>query len=120
MTTDVWLAIAHHVPVFMLLGVLAAEWALVHPGMQRPDLERLSRVDALYGLAAVAVIIAGVSRLIWGANDADFYTENPVFWLKMASFAAVGLLSIVPTVRYMRWRKALGEDANWTPSDGDV
>jgi putative membrane protein len=88
--------------------------------MQRADLVRLSRVDALYGVAAVAVIVAGVSRLIWGANDAEFYTENVVFWLKMASFAAVGLLSIVPTVRYIRWRNALREDPSWTPPAGEV
>ena len=62
MTTDAWLAIAHHLAVFTLAAVLAAEWALVRRGMAAADIRRLARVDGAYGAVAGAVIIAGVSR----------------------------------------------------------
>jgi putative membrane protein len=45
MTTDAWLAIAHHLAVFSLAAVLAAEWALVRRGMAAADIRRLARVD---------------------------------------------------------------------------
>jgi len=61
-TTDAWLAIAHHLAVFTLLATLAAEWALVRPGLGRPEVERLARIDAAYGVSALAVVVAGVSR----------------------------------------------------------
>lgn len=120
MTTDAWLAIAHHVAVFSLVAVLAAEWALVRRGMAAADIRRLGRVDRAYGGVAAAVIIAGVARVIWGAKPAEFYLESTTFWLKMAAFVAVALLSVMPTIRYMGWLRALDADPSALPSDQAV
>jgi len=43
---------------------------------------------------------------------------NPVFWGKMALFGVIGALSIVPTLRFIRWKRALSantlpEAAQW-------
>lgn len=105
MTTDAWLAIFHHIAVFTLLATLAVEWALLRPGIGRPEVEQLVRVDAVYGLSALSVIVAGVARVVWGVQPAAFYLENPVFWVKIGAFAAVGMLSGFPTSRFPRWRK---------------
>ena len=110
MTTDAWLAIAHHLAAFTLLAIIVAEFVLVRPGLHGVELQRLRRFDALYGVTAGVVLIVGISRLIWGAKPFDFYGDNPFFWLKMAAFATVGLLSIRPTMRYLRWTAA-GEEA---------
>jgi putative membrane protein len=120
MTTDAWLAIAHHLAVFSLAAVIAAEWALVRRGMAAADIRRLGRVDSAYGVVAGAVVIAGVARVIWGAKPAEFYLESTTFWLKMAALVAVALLSIMPTIRYAGWRKALDEDPSALPSDQAV
>jgi putative membrane protein len=120
MTTDAWLAIAHHLAVFGVFGVLVAEWATVVPGLGADGVRRLARIDAVYGLLAGAVVVAGVSRVIWGAKPADFYTGNPVFWFKMAAFATVGLLSIAPTLRYLRWARALDEEGGGPPAADEV
>jgi putative membrane protein len=120
MTTDAWLAIAHHLAVFSLAAVLAAEWTLVRRGMAAADIRQLARVDGAYGAVAGAVVIAGVSRVIWGAKPAEFYLESTTFWLKMAAVAAVALLSIRPTIRYIGWRRALDTDPSALPSDQAV
>jgi len=120
MTTDAWLAIAHHLAIFGVFAVLVAEWAIVRPGMAAADVYRLGRVDAAYGAIAALVLAAGVSRVIWGAKPSDFYLENPVFWFKLAAFATVGILSIRPTIRYLRWRKALDGDAGGLPAAAEV
>jgi putative membrane protein len=65
MTSDAWLRIAHQLAVFGLAAVLAAEWGLVRRRMAATDIRRLGRVDSAYGIVAVAVIIAGVARVIW-------------------------------------------------------
>jgi len=57
------------------------------------------------------VLTAGVVRVLAGAKPVDFYVENPVFWLKLATILAIGLLSIVPTARYARWRNAAAAPA---------
>lgn len=120
MTSDAWLAIAHHLAVFGLLAVLAAEWALVRPGLGETDVRRLGRIDSLYGVFAVGVLVAGLARLSAGDKPFDFYVDNPFFWLKMAAFASVGGLSVAPTLRYIRWGRSLQGDTGAMPPAAEL
>ena len=113
-------AIAHHLLVFSLAGVIAAELGLVRRGMTAADVRRVATVDAAYGLLAVLILVVGFSRAIWGAKGWTYYAENPWFHAKMASFLAVGLLSIPPTVRFIRWRRALKRGAIEAPPEREV
>ena len=58
--------------------------------------------------------------MIWGAKGADFYLSNPWFWAKMASFAAIGLLSIPPTLALLKWRKSSKQDGAFLPPQNDI
>jgi putative membrane protein len=40
-------------------------------------------------------------------KGAGFYLQNPVFYIKVALFVAVGLVSILPTLQFIRWNRAL-------------
>ena len=60
MTTDAWLAIIHHLAVFGIAAVLAAEWALVRPGLSAAEIRRLVRIDSAYGALAAVVLSAGL------------------------------------------------------------
>ena len=120
MTTDAWLAITHHLAVFGIAAVLAAEWALVRPGLSAADIRRLVRIDSAYGALAAVVLSAGLARVFLGAKPASFYTSSTTFWLKIATFAAVGLLSIRPTIRYLGWRRALTTDPAASPDDSEA
>lgn len=116
MDLDAWLAIGHHIAAFTVLATLAAEWAMVRPGLATADLGRLARVDGLYGAAAGTVIVVGILRVTLGEKPADFYVENPVFWLKMASLATVGLLSVRPTMAFLRWRRSMAVEDDVLPT----
>ena len=120
MNADVWLAIVHHLAVFGLLAVLAAEWGILRPGLTVVDVQRLRRFDAAYGALAGAVLAAGAARVTLGSKTEDFYLENPVFWLKLASFAAVGLLSVTPTLRYRGWSRNLAQDPAAVPDGREL
>ncbi|WP_246707313.1 DUF2214 family protein [Mesorhizobium sp. NZP2077] len=37
-----------------------------------------------------------------------------MFWAKMAAFGLVGLLSIIPTVRFISWNRQAGADPSFT------
>lgn len=106
MFADVLLAIAHHLLAFGLLAILAAELALLTATPDAAWRVRLARLDAGYGAAAGLLIVVGIGRLFWGAKGADYFLGNPLFWAKMALFAAVGLVSIGPTMAILRWRKS--------------
>jgi len=103
---DATLAVAHHLLVFTLVAVLAAELVLLAEPLDAARLRRLGRLDAGYGALAAAVVVVGLVRAVFGAKGWGFYAGNPLFWAKLAVFAAIGALSIVPTVRVARWRRA--------------
>ena len=107
MTRDLALAVVHHWALLILSAALFAEFVLLRQPPSAQGVRTLARVDQAYGGAAMLMLAAGFARVIWGARGADFYFQNPVFWAKVAVFVLVGLLSIVPTIRYPRWLKQL-------------
>lgn len=103
--TDVTLALLHHLIVFSLVAVLFAEYVVAGGPSDAARLRLLGRLDSGYGALAVGILAIGFARAAHGAKGWDFYASNPVFWGKIAVFALIGLLSAVPTVRFIRWRK---------------
>jgi putative membrane protein len=95
-------AYAHYIAIFATLAILAMEWALYARALPSERLAVLRRVDMAYLFGALAIIATGLLRLFTSAKGVAFYTHNPVFWLKMALFATVGLLSIMPTMHVLR------------------
>ena len=118
MDIDLLLAIAHHLVVFTLVGLLAAEFALLRPGLTGSRIHQLARVDVAYGGVAALVIVVGVLRVIFGASGWEYYVTNYAFWAKMAAFLVVGLLTIPPTIAIRNWAKATQAEAGYAvPAD---
>ena len=120
MSLDLILEFIHHIAVFSLVGVLSAEFVLVGTGLAGGRLRQLAVLDAAYGALAGIIVIAGATRVVWGDAGWEFYVMNWVFWTKMVLFAGVGLLSIGPTLRFVRWRRAAAGDPGYAPPAGDV
>ncbi|UCI09026.1 DUF2214 family protein [Mesorhizobium sp. B1-1-8] len=104
-TTDLVLAIAHHLLVFSLAAIIGMESVLIRGELATPTIRRLADIDRHYGIIAGLIIVVGIGRVIYGLKGWEFYVHNWVFWAKMAAFATVGLLSIVPTVRFISWNR---------------
>lgn len=107
---DLVLASAHHLLVFGLVAILAAELATVRPGLSGVGLRRLGIIDAHYGVIAGLVIAVGFARVFWGVKGPDAYLDNWVFWTKFGAFLLAGLLSAAPTIRFLAWRKQAAAD----------
>lgn len=118
--TDLILAIAHHLLVFGLATQLAMESALVRPGITPAQVRTVGRLDAGYGATAALVLVIGVLRVAFGAKGWSWYADNPWFWGKMAAFAVVGLASIPPTIRFLRWRRGVAADPAYVPHAEEV
>src|SRR5260370_39228288 len=114
--TDLHLAIAHHLLLLLLAGVLAFEIGVVRSKMDREDILRVARVNIWYGVLAGAIILVGFSRAIFAAKGWAYYSVNLFFWAKLGAFAIVGLLSIMPTVEFVRWRKAESGNLTFSPT----
>ncbi len=118
--TDLWLAIGHHILVFGLAIMLGIEFAILRPGMGPADIRRIAGVDIGYGATAGLIVIVGSCRVIFGAKGYLYYFDNMWFWAKMASFAAIGLLSVPPTLLFRVWVGRLKTDANYLPPAQEV
>lgn len=118
MDIDLLLTIGHHLAVFSLVGIIAAEFALLRPGLAGPRVSQLARIDGAYGAMAGLVVIVGVLRVIFGASGWEYYVGNYAFWAKMAAFVAVGLLSIKPSIAIRHWALAAKTTADYAvPAD---
>lgn len=102
---DLVLAILHHFFVFALFGVLFAEFIIVRRGLGAAAVVRVRLIDLWYGIFAGLVLIIGVARVAFAAKGWAYYEHNSFFWAKIVTFAVIGLLSVPPTLTYLRWRR---------------
>jgi putative membrane protein len=116
---DALLHYAHFICIFLLASLLVGELLLFRKFLSADMLRQLRIVDRWYGIAAGLVIATGLSLLFLGAKGAAFYTHNPVFWTKMTLFGTVALLSISPTVSYVRWDARRAADGSVTLPDNE-
>lgn len=117
---DFLLASFHHVAVFALVIALGAELVLVRAGLDAAGVARLGRLDAAYGGLAGLVLVAGLLRVVFGAAGWEYYVGNWVFWTKMGLFALVGLISVVPTIAILGWRKRQSAEPGSVPDATEV
>jgi putative membrane protein len=110
MLADAIAAYAHFLAIFTTLALLVAEAALYRRRMSRATLVALRRLDLFYLFGAIAIIVTGLLRVLFFAKGWEFYASNPIFWVKMALFLAVGLLSVPPTIHYIKSERALAGD----------
>jgi putative membrane protein len=64
--------------------------------------------------------VVGFSRAIYAAKGWAYYEVNGFFWAKIAAIAVVALLSIIPTIKIIRWHRALKVDAAFLPTAPDI
>lgn len=108
MTLEALLAYAHLLAILTMVVFISSEAALCRPEwINAKVVERLGKVDRVYGIAAGAVLLTGIARTWWGIKGTPWYWSNGLLHLKLALFVAIGLISIKPTMMFLRWRKEL-------------
>ena len=102
------LAFLHISAILALVVFITSEAAICRPEwMSAAVVERLVRVDRIYGIAALTVLVTGLLRVYLGMKGSAWYWGNWLLHLKLGLFLLAALISIVPTLRFARWRKAL-------------
>ena len=96
-------AYIHYLSFMLCFGALIYERISLKPNPDRQDAIRMVLADIIYGVAGIALLISGIYRVIKFGQGADFYTQNPIFWIKVIIFALVGSLSLYPTITYVLW-----------------
>ena len=110
MLLDATLAYLHFLSIIGLVALILAEAVLLRPALIAQSGRWLSRIDIGFFVAAIAALASGLSRAVWGAKGWAYYAHNPVFHTKIGLFVLIALLSIVPTLQFIRWAKAFRRD----------
>lgn len=110
-------AFLHFAAVFGIVGTVFYEWLALrgtpassgHGQIQLSldDARRIQLCDRWYGVCAMALLAVGFLRVFYFEKGSAFYFANPFFHAKLGLFVLVGLLSIYPTVKFIRWGKAM-------------
>ena len=110
MVSTALMAFLHHVFAFTLTACLVYEFIAYRKNMSLDEIRRIQGADLVYGISAGLLLVVGLLRVFVFEKGANFYMNNPFFWVKMVAFLFVGLLSIDPTIRYIRWNRTLRQN----------
>ena len=111
--TMIWsavIAFGHFVAFFVLTAALVLQLGLISQSISVDTARRIQRADRAYGLAAMLLLVFGFLRVIYFEKGTDYYFSNTFFLLKLGLFVVVGLLSIYPTMTYLRWNPELNQE----------
>tara|TARA_Y100001968_G_scaffold301469_1_gene313762 strand:- start:745 stop:1206 length:462 start_codon:yes stop_codon:yes gene_type:complete len=96
-------AYVHYLSFMFCFGALVFERISIKKDPDKKEAISMIFADVIYGIAGIALLVSGIYRVIKFGQGSDFYTQNPLFWVKVTIFGLVGSLSLYPTVTYILW-----------------
>ena len=118
MWRDAILAYLHFIAIFLLFAFLTVQLVLIKGALDLAIVKRMGRIDIAYFVSAIAVLVTGFLRAMLGAKGPDFYFGSWPIYAKLVLFLVVGIISVVPTLRFIQWKRMFEKDAAWrVPAD---
>jgi putative membrane protein len=100
-------AFLHHLAAFTVVAAIAIEFVLLRGELTLWAARRLQVVDAILGISATILLLVGLSRVFWFEKGSAYYFHNHAFLTKFGLFILIAILSIVPTLEFLSWRKVV-------------
>lgn len=119
MWSDAILAYLHFTAIFVLFAFLSVELVLLKGELTPAVIRLLGRMDVWYFGSAIVVLATGFARMVFGAKGAEFYLSSWPIYVKIGLFVAVAVISVIPTLRFIDWRRQLEHDAAWRVPQAD-
>lgn len=113
MWLDAALAYLHFAAIFTLFAFLTVQAVLLRAPLEERTVRLLGQMDLWYAGSAAVVLLSGFLRAGLGSKGGDFYFGAWPIYVKIAMFLAVGMISIYPTLAFIRWRRAYDHDRAW-------
>ena len=97
----------HHLAAFTLVSAIAVEFALIRQELTASTARKLLTTDAVYGIAAGALLVIGLLRVFYFEKGAAYYFSSHAFLAKLSVFIVVGVPLCFVAARYP------GGDGTW-------
>jgi len=95
-------AYGHYFALLLSVACLTVERVTVKPAMNREEETRMAIADSLYGVAGLLVVVTGYLRVTAYGKGWEFYSHEPIFWLKLTLVAVAGASSFFPTTKIIQ------------------
>ena len=96
-------AFIHYVAIMLLIASLLGEHLVLKQALTAAEARTLQRLDIIYGGSAALVLVTGIMRM-YLEKGTTYYLHNGAFHALISLFVVVALISIFPTVVFLRWR----------------
>ena len=96
-------AYIHYLGIILCFGSLIFERLVLKQNLSKHETISIIIADVIYGIAGIAILITGILRVKYYGQGSEFYTGNPIFWIKVSLYILVGLISLYPTTTYILW-----------------
>jgi putative membrane protein len=93
----------HYVAIMLLIASLLGEHLLLKQQVTLSEARTIQRLDIVYGVSAGIVLITGILRMFLEKGPA-YYNHHIAFHILFGIFVVAALLSIYPTLIFLRWR----------------
>ena len=100
-------AFLHHVSAFALFGALVVELVLLRSTLTVESARKILLADMILGISAGVLLLVGLARVFHFEKGAFFYFHTWTFITKLSLFIIIGLISIIPTREFLRWRSSV-------------
>jgi putative membrane protein len=97
----------HYVSIMLLIASLLGEHLLLKQQLTAAEARTIQRLDIIYGASATIVLLTGVMRMFL-EKGATYYNHHIAFHILVTVFVIAALLSIYPTLVFLRWRSDTG------------
>lgn len=106
MILAVFVAWAHYIGIMLLIASLLGEHLVLKREMTTSGARTLRTLDSIYGASAGVVLVTGIWRMFL-EKGAAYYLHNMAWNVLVGLFVLIALLSLYPTVVFLRFRRAL-------------
>jgi len=103
------MAFGHFLAFFALAAALVLELALIAESMSVETAKRIQRADRIVGIAATLVLVFGLLRVFYFEKGSEYYFSNMFFLVKLGLFVVAALISLYPTIQFIRWNCELSQ-----------
>jgi len=100
-------AFLHHVSAFTLFAALVVEFVLIRSVLTVESARKIQVADMIFGISSGVLLLVGLVRVFHLEKGAYYYFHTWTFIAKLSLFVIVGLISIIPTREFLRWRLAV-------------
>ena len=96
-------AYLHYLGIILCFGALLFERIILKIKLSKSEAISIIIADLIYGIAGLTILITGILRVKYYGHGGEFYTSNPIFWVKVSLYILIGLISLYPTTNFILW-----------------